>query len=286
MSTNEPTTPGMTLDDLLASSNALDWRLSDPENMLYVDFAATRVVIELAPDFAPEHVANIRRLAREGYWDGLAVTRVNDNYVVQIADPDAEHPERKRGVTSAKEFLPAELDRAIDPALPFTVLEDGDVYAPLVGFTNGFPVARDEQQDRTWLLHTYGAVSAGRDVDIDSGNGAELTIVLGHAPRQLDRNVTVVGRVRQGMEFISSLPRGAGGLGFYGSDHADLKVRSARLASDLPVAQRVPLEVLRTDTALFLKLIETRRNRRDEWFHRPAGRVDIGNVPLPVRAGG
>ena len=282
---NEPNhTPAPSqMAQLLASSQPSDWRSLDPANTLYLELASGRVVIELAPDFAPHHVANLRALAREGYWDGLAAIRVNDNYVAQFADPHAEDPARRRKIQRAKETLPAEFEQTIDPAMPFTPLTDGDGYAEVVGFTNGFPVARDEREGCTWLVHTYGAVSAGRDTGIDSGGGSELTVVIGHAPRQLDRNVTVVGRVRQGMERVSSLPRGSGSLGFSREDDPAMRIRSVRLASKVPVAEQTPLEVLRTDTPLFSQLIESRRNRREAWFHRPAGYIEIGNVPLPVR---
>lgn len=279
----KPTNVALPLEDMLAASSASDWRQLEPEDTLYIDFELARVVIELAPAFAPLHVSNIRKLAREGYWDGLAVVRVNDNYVVQLADPLADDPVRKRKISSASETLPPEFDRAILPGLPFNALPDADVYAPAVGFTNGFPAARSDEEGRTWLVHRYGTISAGREVSIDSGSGAELTAVIGHAPRQLDRNVTVVGCVRQGMEFLSSLPRGAGGLGFFKGDDADLVIKAGRMASDVPVSERSFIEVLRTDTPFFARLIESRRNRYDEWFHKPAGRVDIGNVPVPVR---
>lgn len=275
--------PSLIMADLIEASQPSDWRQLDPENTLYIEMESGRVVIELTPDFAPLHVTNIKALAREKYWDGLAVIRVNDNYVMQLADPNAENPNKKRTIKSAKETLPAEFDRMIDSELPFNALPDRDVYSSSVGFTNGFPVARDEKEGRTWLVHTYGTVSAGRDTDIDSGSGTELTAVIGHGPRQLDRNVTVVGRVRQGMEFLSSLPRGDGNLGFYEEPEPALSIRSVRLASDVAENERTHLEVLRTDTPLFSQLIEACRNRQEEWFHRPAGRVDIGNVPVPVR---
>ena len=146
------------------------------------------------------------------------------------------------------------------------------MYAKSVGVTNGFPVARDEQDGRTWLVHTYGAVSAGRNTSIDSGNGGELTVVIGHAPRELDRNVTVVGRVRQGIDVLSSLSRGTESLGF--QENPVMLVQSVRLASEVPDAERTHLEVLRTDTLLFQRLIEARKNRREEWFHRPGAYRD------------
>jgi peptidylprolyl isomerase len=127
-------------------------------------------------------------------------------------------------------------------------------------------------------------VGVGRDNDVDSGNGTEIYVVIGHSPRQLDRNVTVVGRVVQGMELLSSLPRGTGALGFYESRTERVPLKSVRVAADVPEAQRTSLEIMRTDTQSFTDLIEARRNRRDPWYKVPAGRIDICNVPLPVRA--
>ncbi len=269
--------------DLLDTSEASDWRELDPENTVYLELASGRVVIELAPDFAPNHAANIKALARERYWDELRVIRVNDNYVAQFGDPFADDITQQRAIQLAQRTLAAEFERTIDPQLPFTPLLDKDGYASSVGFTNGFPCARDENEGLTWLVHTYGTVSAGRDTDIDSGGGAELTVVIGHAPRQLDRNVTVVGRVRLGMELISALPRGNGTLGFLEEAGVSMSIRAVRVATDLPYAERTALQVLRTDTMLFHRLIESRRNRYEGWFHRPAGYVEIGNVPVPVR---
>jgi peptidylprolyl isomerase len=127
-------------------------------------------------------------------------------------------------------------------------------------------------------------VGAGRGNEPESGNGAELYVVTGHAPRQLDRNIALVGRVVQGMELLSSLPRGAGPMGFHESPAQYVPIVSVRVAADVPAAERSRLEVLRTDTATFTALIESRRNRRDEWYKVPAGYIDLCNVPIPARA--
>jgi peptidylprolyl isomerase len=128
-------------------------------------------------------------------------------------------------------------------------------------------------------------VGVGRDNDENSGNGSELYVVIGHAPRQLDRNITVVGRVVQGMDALSSLRRGSGAAGFYATRAEGQAIRSVRLVADLPAAQQSQLWALRTDSASFTALIEARRNRRDDWYQLPAGHVDLCNVPLPVREG-
>jgi len=268
---------------VLAASKPGDWRALDPENTLYLEFTNGRAVIELAPEFAPQHVANVKALAREHYFDGLAVVRVQDNYVVQWADPESEKPALARKIQRAKKTLPAEFERTLDPKLPFTRLPDGDVYASEVGFSGGFPVARDPRTGKMWLVHGYGMVGAGRDNAPDSGGGTELYAVIGHAPRHLDRNVTLLGRVVQGMELLSALPRGGGAMGFYEKPEQRVPIKTVRVAADVPESERTALEILRTDTATFQELIESRRNRREEWFQTPVGRIEICNVPIPVR---
>jgi peptidylprolyl isomerase len=280
---DKPDAKALTVAEVLASSKPSDWRPLDPENTIYLELPEGRVVIELAPSFAPLHVANVKTLAREHYFDGLAIVRCQDNYVVQWADPDAEKPDLKRKIVQAKATLPPEFDRAVAPNIPFTRLPDGDVYAPEVGFSGALPVARDPKTGKMWLVHCYGMVGAGRDVPADSGGGTELYVVIGHAPRHLDRNVTLLGRVLQGIELLSALPRGSGPLGFYEKSEQRVAIKSIRVAADIPVTERSALEVLRTDTPLFRQLIESRRNRREEWFHYQAGRIEICNVPIPVR---
>lgn len=276
-----------TMEQILKESKPSDWRVLNPEDTLYMDLPQGRVVIELDSTYAPLHVANIRTLAHEHYWDGLAILRVQDDYVTQWGDPaaEAEHPRHPpRSLGKAKATLPAEFERGITPGLPFTRLPDGDVYAPEVGFSDGFPAARDPKTGSTWLVHCYGMVGAGRDNALDSGPGTELYAVIGQAPRHLDRNVALVGRVVQGMQFLSALPRGNGPLGFYRDPAHATQILRVRLASDLSPSERLHLEVLRTDTPTFAALVESRRNRSNPWFHYKAGKIDVCNVPLPVRA--
>jgi len=267
----------LTTAEVLAASGAADWRVLDPLNTLYVELPAGRVIIELAPQFAPHHVANVMALARGHYFDGLAIMRAQDNYVVQWGDADGRKP-----IGEAQRTLAAEFERPLR-GLTVVKLADPDTYAPLVGFIDGFPLAADPASGRAWLVHCYGMVGAGRDNDVDSGGGTELYVVIGQAPRHLDRNVTLLGRVVQGMELLSVMPRGSGALGFY--EHAEQRVpiRSLRLAGDVPVAQRTELEVLRTDTPTFLAYVAARRNRLEEWFKVPAGRIDVCNIPIPAR---
>jgi peptidylprolyl isomerase len=110
-----------------------------------------------------------------------------------------------------------------------------------------------------------------------------MYVVIGHAPRHLDRNVALVGRVLKGVELLSGLPRGSAAMGFYAKTEATLPIKSIKVAADVPAAERTDLEVIRTDTATFAALVESRRNRPEDFFRVPAGHIDLCNVPIAVR---
>ena len=285
----EQSKPTPSASELLAQSKPAEWRHPDPQNLLVMQLATGRVVIELAPDFTPLHAANIRTLVREHYFDGLAVIRVQDNFVTQWGAPeDADNgyhvPAKSLG--TAKVTLPPEYTRAIDPKLSWTALPDGDLYAPQVGFSEGFPVARDPASGREWLAHCYGMVGVGRDNGEETGNGSSLYAVIGQAPRRLDRNLAIAGRVLQGMPLLSSLPRGSAPMGFYATPGQRVPIKSVHIAADVPAAQRVDIEVLRTDSATFAALVEAQRNRHDAFYQTSAGKVGLCDISVPVRETG
>ena len=267
-----------TPDSILASAPASDWQTLDPADTLYMDIPGGRVVILLAPSFAPKTVANIKALVHEKYFDDSAIVRSQDNYVVQWSQ---ENKEKKAAKAKLKGF--AEFDRPVSAS--FTRLPDRDTYAPQTGFDGDFAAGSDGKSE--WLLHCYGMVGAGRDNAPDSGSGVELYAVTGQAPRQLDRNITLVGRVVRGMELLSSLPRGGGAqgayMGFYQNPSQYTKIKGIYLESELPANERLHLQFLKTETASFKAYVEARRNRHNDWFVRQAGAIDACNTPLPVR---
>lgn len=271
--------------ELIAVSKPTDWRTPAQENLLYMNIPAGQVVIELSPEFAPKHVERIRALAKEKYWDGLAIVRVQDNYVVQWADPNAENPALKKKAKAVKEVLPSELDVETDKQIFFNPLPDKDTYTEVTGFFNGMAAGRNADGKRTWLLHCYGSVGVGRDVKPESGDGTELYTVIGHSPRHLDRNVAIVGKILRGVEFLASLPRGHGEMGFFAKDKGEkpLQIASIQLGSEVAKKDRVNLEVLRTDTVLFQELLQMRRTMPNEWFLFRSGHVDACNFNIPVR---
>ncbi len=271
--------PLTTAGIIVALSRLSEWRRIDPARLLRMELqSGAKIEIELAPDLAPLATANILRLVREKYFDGLSINRVQDNFVAQWGDPDSQ-----RSLGSAARTLPAEFTRAWSDSLAVTPLRDADGFAPDTGFMAGMPVAGDRRAGRLWGAHCYASVGVGRDNDETSGNGSELYVVIGHAPRQLDRNITVVGRVVRGVESLSSLRRGTAALGFYETPSERIGIVSIRVSADLPSDEQQTLEALRTDSASFTALVEARRNRRDEWYKVPAGHIDLCSLPLPVR---
>lgn len=276
-------TPYRSAKEIIDAAPASAWRDLDLANTLYMQLPSGRVVIELASDFAPGHVANIKALAQGGFWDGTSIYRSQDNFVVQFGDADADDPAKaKHFPANAKDKLTAEFTRD-SKGVAFDPLPDKDGWAPQVGFADGFPVARDPASGKMWMTHCYGIVGAGRNNDPDSSTGAELYVVIGQAPRALDRNLTLVGRVVKGMELLSAVPRGPDPMGFYEKPEQRTPIVSIKLASDVPEAERTPLQLLRTDSQAFRDATEARRNRVDDFYKNPAGHIDLCNVPLPTR---
>ena len=278
-----------------------------------------RVVIQLMPPpFSQGWIGNIRTLAAAHFWDGTSVNRVQDNYVVQWGDVESDDPKKAKvlpealvSVSESEYLTPVIYSRTshfdkLDPPfkLPLNVEEFGWQMDPLIGegegalripgasgLSSGWPVGyigKDQRKGKEfgpvatmWPVHCYGMVGVGRGFSPDTGSGAELYTVIGHAPRHLDRNIALVGRVIQGIEHLSSLPRGTEALGFYKTAEERvpiLSVRTGNEIADLPV-----FEYLSTESASFATYADARANRRDPFFIKPAGGADICNIPVPVR---
>ena len=275
-----------TSQEILAASPAGDWRALDPENTLLMELASGQVIIELAPRFAPAHAANIRALARGGYWDGLAILRVQDNFVTQWGDPDGEDAAKARPLPAgAQAKLPAEFSLPFDliaKDASFARLPDVDGWAPRTGFAQGFPVAADPKAGKAWLAHCYGMVGAGRSDTVDSSNGTELYVVIGQAPRGLDLNITIVGRVLKGMELLSALPRGSAAMGFYDKPEQRTGIQRIRLLAQVPPAERPALQVLKTESDTWTQLLDSRRFRGG-WFVHSPGHIEVCSATVPTR---
>ena len=313
--------------EIVTMAPASDWSPIAPSDLLVMELApnangaARRVVIQLLPPpFSQGWIGNIRVLAAARWWDGTAVTRVQDGYVVQWGDPGGEDKAKARPLPAGLKVVPqAEYETAFPappsdikmfapmigrkldaerastaliakyggiekiPPADFAEAEDrverGDAYTRVTGFVGGWPVGAGAAS--LWPTHCYGTVGVGREYPHDTGSGAELYAVIGQAPRQLDRNIAVVGRVIEGMEYLSSLPRGTGDIGFYKTAGERTPIRAIRIGTDVPDLPRY--QYLSTESESFARYADARANRRDPFYIRPAGGVDVCNVPVPVR---
>ncbi len=254
-----------------------DWvAIPDDEVMVITLKTGGTIAVRLAPGIAPVHVANIRALAAAHWWDGDGIYRLQDNYVAQWGDASGKKP-LPAGVVANP---PPEYERPGTSAV--ARLGRRDPYADWAGYTrDGWPLAGNFQTE--WVPHCYGMVGAGRDMAPSTGSGAELYAAIGHGPRALDRNVAIVGRVVEGIERLSSLPRGTGDLGFYKTEAEHVPIATVRLASEIPPAARPRYEYRRTDNVRFTAWISGRENRQPPFFVVPAGGADICNAMPPVR---
>jgi len=312
--TRAPTpAPALAPSEIVAAAPASDWVKMAPSDLLVMDLAPDRmgrprrVVIQLMPPpFSQGWIGNIRKLGAAHWWDGLSINRVQDNYVVQWGDADGEDKAKAKALPRGLLPVPErayETAQAADARLNASVAsslahlrhliaesEAGakdadwtppqrDPYAVATMAWRGWPLAIGESN--VWPVHCYGMVGVGRNLPPDTGNGAELYTVIGHAPRQLDRNIALVGRVIEGIEHLSSLPRGTGALGFYETPEERTTIRSVRLGNEVPALPAY--EYLSTESESFARYANARANRRDAFFIVPAGGADICNIPVPVR---
>jgi len=209
-----------------------DWRAIPDDELLVITLRdGHRVVIRLAARYAPAHIANIRKLAAAHWWDDSAVYRVQENWVTQWGDPTEKKP-LPEGV--AAKVIP---EFEIPAFAPAQRMSKPDGYSALSGITaDGWPVASDGQA--AWLTHCYGMVGVARDADPESGSGSELFTPIGQSARRLDRNYTVVGRIVEGMQYFSALPRSDAPMGVYATAAEYTPIATVRLASELPEAER------------------------------------------------
>jgi peptidylprolyl isomerase len=296
--------------EIVNAAPKADWVAIAASDLLVMDLAPDakgkprRVVIQLMPaPFSQGWVGNIRKLAAARFWDGLSINRVQDNYVVQWGDANGEDKAKARKLPDGlEEVSEGQYAVLVDHIFPADSARDGDdpkvakaveaemqvaamlpvlkdAYAITTTHLKGWPFAGD--YEHYWPVHCYGMVGVGRDMPPNTGTGAELYTVIGHAPRHLDRNIALVGRVIEGIEHLSSLPRGTGALGFYETPEERTAIVSVRIGTE--VSGLPAYEYLSTESASFTRYADARANRRDAFFIRPAGGADVCNIPVPVR---
>lgn len=276
--------PAQAQDDLV-------WNALDPENTVYLETADGIAVIVLNPDFAPQTVRQFKRLLSEQFYRGLSFYRVIEGFVAQGGDESDLDPGQIQHSLPAEFEIdwpqkPKDKDAAKDwVGMSWTPVQEDDMFAPFTGFIDGFPAARDsEKGGKAWLTHCPGTVAMARN-DAPNSGGTDFYIVIGQAPRYLDRNLTVFGRVVWGMDVVQRIKRGPVlENGIIEEDLDRTWIKRMRLASSLDEDKRVDIYIADTNSKGFIKILKERRNRSNKWFHhKPPKVLDVCQVPVLVR---
>jgi peptidylprolyl isomerase len=266
-----------TVSEIMETAPEGAWVTPDPDTLIYMDTEQGQIVIRLQDEMAPAHGEQIRKLIEESYYDGLHFYRVIEGFVAQGGD---ESGTRDKG--GAADTLPAEFEQDASDDLPFTPLGYTDGYAAEVGFVDGMPAGRDPETGTVWLAHCTGAFAFGRDVGRDTAS-TEFYITL-QPQRYLDRNLTVFGRVLDGMSVVQSIPRGELNNGGTIADRARwTRIERVRLGSQVPGDEQTQLQYMDTGSATFAELIRARAARPSDFFYYRPNHIDLCQMPIPVR---
>lgn len=272
-----------------AADDAKDWRAVDADNLLLIGTKYGEVAVELSPKFAPRHVERMKALVRAHFFNGLNFYRVIDGFVAQGgAGEDTASTANKPKNPANEEAWPKlkrEFERPWGKDANFTPLGSPDLFAKQTGHIDGFPVGRDPKAKTEWMIHCPGTFAFARDNDPDTAT-TEFYIVIGEAPRRLDRNLTAFGRVIDGMQYLQKLDRGDPAVdnGVIADKTKQDPITYMKLASDMAEAERPHFEVMRTDSRAFAAWKKNKTNPAPGFYLRtPPAILDICLAPVPTR---
>jgi len=266
------------LPGLVFAADDIIWRQVDPDNLVFIELIEGEITIELNPLFAPETVRQFRKLVKDRFYDGLSFYRVIDGFVAQGGDGS------DLGKLSLVPLIDAEFQLDQPEELEFTRVQKNDLFAPETGFVDGFAAARDVSENKVWLTHCPGVVAMARNDGADSSR-TDFYFVIGQAPRYLDRNMNIFGRVIHGMDVVQRIQRGpANENGIIQDETTSSRIRGMKLASEIPKNERLSAFVIDTNSKEFEKTLKNRRNRKQAFFHnKPPEALDICQIPMAGR---
>lgn len=240
------------------AADTADWRPVDPERLFIFDTTKGRILIEAMPEVAPNHYAHFAAIIRSGDYDGTSFHRVIDTFMAQGGDiqalkgrPSAE-PNVKGEFTFRRDVAKMPLEATIGP-------DDSAKH----GYYHGMPIQTQpsffaemsvDGLVESSIPHCKGVVSTARTDDPNSANG-QFFLMRGYSPH-LDRAYTSWGRVIAGQDVVMALKHGPESNN--GSVNNPDILTSAKIAADLPEAERPKAYVLRTDTDAFRAAVEAR----------------------------
>jgi peptidylprolyl isomerase len=257
----QPSTP--------AAPGPADWRTPDPNDVLVIDTNKGRILVEMIPEAAPQHVARMRELAHENFFDGLRFFRVIEDFMDQTGDP-----QNSGQGGSSKPNVPAEFTFRRGADLPFVMAADQTVAE--IGFVKSLPVMSQsmmlgamtkDQKVTAWGLYCQGVAGMARDENPDSGN-SQFFLMRGPFP-SLEKKYTAWGRVISGMDAVKAIK-----VGEPVADPQD-RMERVRLLGDLPDKDRPKVRVIDPKGPWFKAEIERVRAAKGADF-------SACNVDIPV----
>lgn len=258
------------------------WRELPLKNTVLLTLPHGKVVIELAPQFSPKHVAQFSQLIQQGFYDQTSFYRVIDGFVAQAGPKDGSKKDR------SVPLLAMEAEWQTDKNWAYTSVQENDLFAEKTGFKDSFALGyqanNDDSSGRAWLTHCPGTVAMARNNEADSAS-SHFYFVIGQAPRYLDRIMTIFGRVVYGMQHIQAIQRTEAVQGDYAVDHRDFtNIVSMQLMSDVAKADQIHIEVENTESTNFADRLVKRRARDSAFFYKkPPPVLDVCQIPIRSR---
>jgi peptidylprolyl isomerase len=258
--------------------NNHEWRALALDNTVLMTLPHGKVVIELAPQFSPKHVAQFIKLTQEGHYNDNKFYRVIDGFVAQAGPKDGSTKDKR--VTE----LALEGEWTTDKDWSFTLVQNQDLFAEQTGFKDGFALAHNPSENKAWLTHCPGVIAMARGNEANSAS-SHFYITNGQAPRYLDRIMTIFGRVVYGMNHVQAITRTATIEGEAAvSESMHTAILSMQMMADLPAADQIHLEVKDTESAMFAaKLVERIKRDNAFFFKKPPPVLDVCQTPVLTR---
>ena len=264
--------PSKILDDAPADA----WRPLDPENTIYMDLPAGLVVIEMKPDLAPHHVAQIKKLVRSDFYNGLTFHRVIEGFMAQGGDPKGDG-----SGGSDLPNIPGEFTRDTSQVTDFVEL-GRDRTTPRIGYIHGMRIGAQPEALRSfktdkhvdlWPLHCPGVMSMARATDPNSAN-SQFFLMMGDSRLNLDRKYTAWGWIVDGYEATRRIARGE-------PPQRPTPIMRMRIMADVPEAERKDILVMRTDTDVFKRYLEAQLDLGANGYIR-----NVCDIKVPVKVNG
>lgn len=258
------------------------WRDVDPENLMVIDTDYGQIHIELYPEIAPKHVAQVKTLTRQKFYDYITFHRVIDDFMNQTGDPKGD------GTGDSKlPDIEAEFEFRRSPEMSLTIVNERPINPRNpsagsigVGFYKALAVASQpasaailtkDGKVRAFGLHCKGVTSMARSNDPNSAN-SQFFLMRGTADH-LNAGYSIWGNTVYGHENLTKIKKGTVGetSGFIPD-----KMNKVQIAADIPEADRINIQVLDTDSSAFKNYLRTQKKSDGSY-------PDICDISVPSR---